>query len=302
VPEDATLELPDWSRAVLGVMRAAMAQNRGDVSALGRASTESLERFELVGDVWGLALSKQMHAEWLALDGRLEEALRITDESTAAMAQITSSWDLQQQQGLAVQLLHKLGRDDDARVRSQELIDRAREAESPRGLMLALYTAIFLAVRLGETERAAELLAELDANAVEIPENQRQLVALDAMARAGVAQLRGELDAAELQLRAAAEAAVASGDQPVMASVALGIGGLSLERGELSTAATALDLAVVLRGVADPYDELEQRIRAAVELNDGTRPAALGAKPEEGGRVPIDRDSAAKALAQIFRR
>jgi predicted ATPase len=301
VPEDAALDLPDWSRAVLGVMRAAMAQNRGDVVALGRASAEALERFESVGDLWGLSIAKQMRAEWLSLDGQLEEALRVSDESTTAMAQITSSWDLQQQQGLAVQLLHKLGRNDEARARSQALMEMARESESPRGLMLALYTAILLAVRLGEGERAAELLVELDANIVELPENQRQLVALDAMARAGVAQLQGELDDAERHLRVAAEAAVASGDQPVMSSVALGIGGLALERGELSTAATALDLAVALRGTADPHDALEQRIRAAVGGNGDARPA-LGDELEEAERAAIGREQAAEGLIQILRR
>lgn len=297
VPEDATLDLPDWSRAVLGVMRAAMAQNRGDVAALGRASAEALERFEAVGDLWGLALSKQMYAEWLTLDGQLEEALRVSDESTAAMSQITSTWDLQQQQGLAVQLMHKLGRDDEARARSLALIDQAREAESPRGLSLALFTAIFLAVRLGEVDRAKELLAELDATPLAISDNQRQMKALDAVSHAAVAQLDGDLDAAEQHLRAAAEAAVASRDQPIMAVVALGIGDLLVQLGDLVAAATALDLAVALRGIADPYDEVENRIRDAVSVNDGTRPTL-----DEGERAPIDAEAAAESLIQILRR
>ena len=301
VPEDATLDLPDWSRAVLSVMRAAMAQNRGDVVALGRASADALERFESVGDLWGLSIAKQMRAEWLTLDGQLEEALRVSDESTAAMAQITSSWDLQQQQGLAVQLLHKLGRTAEARERARNLLEAAREAESPRALMLALYTGILLEVRLGDVENATRLLGELEASTIELPENQRQLVALDAMARGGVAQLRGQRDVAEQQLRIAAEAAVASGDQPVMAAVAIGIGAFALDRGDLDAAATALDLAVALRGVADPYDSIEQRIRDAVELHSGTRPA-LSTESTEGGRVPLDREAAAEALSQIFLR
>ena len=297
VPEDAALDLPDWSRAVLGVMRAAMAQNRGDVAALGRASAEALERFEAVGDLWGLALSKQMYAEWLTLDGQLEEALRVSDESTAAMSQITSTWDLQQQQGLAVQLMHKLGRDDEARARSLALLDQAREAESPRGLSLALFTAIFLAVRMGEVEWAKELLAELDATALAISDNQRQMKALDAVSHAAVSQLDGDLDAAEEHLRAAADAAVASRDQPIMAVVALGIGDLLVQRGDLIAAATALDLAVALRGIADPYDEVENRIRAAVAVDDGTRSAL-----DQGERAPIDSDAAAESLIQILRR
>lgn len=296
IPEDAVLDLPDWSRAVLGVMRAAMAQNRGDVAALGRASAEALERFEAVGDLWGLAISKQMYAEWLALDGQLEDALRISDESTAAMAQITSSWDLQQQQSLAVQLMHKLGRNDEARARSDSLLEQARASESPRSLSLALYTAIFLLTRLGDVDRATELLSELDANPVDVAPSQRQMKALDAMARAAVVRLQGDLEAAERHLRAAAESAVASRDQPIMAAVALAIGDLARERGDLTIAATALDLAVALRGAADPHDEVEPRIRDAVGDAE-TRPA-LG----EGERVPVDAEAAAASLIQILRR
>ncbi|HEY4225247.1 MAG TPA: ATPase, partial [Pseudolysinimonas sp.] len=294
VPAELLEGLLPWSRAVLGVMRAAMAQNRGDSAELGMASAEALELFEQVGDVWGLAISKQMRAEWLSLDGQLDEALRVSDESTAAMAEITSSWDLQQQQGLAVNLLFKLGRVDEARARAQALLESAYESESPRALMLALCTSIFLAVRLGDRERATELLAELDVNGAELPNSQRQVLALDAMARAGVAQLQGEWDAAEQQLRVAAEAAVASGDNPVMSSVALGIAGLSVERGELDTAATALDLAVALRGAPDGYDPLERHVREALAVigpdGTGTRPSL------EGGRVPVDRESAAETL------
>jgi hypothetical protein len=223
--------------------------------------------------------------------------LRISDESTAAMSQITSTWDLQQQQGLAVQLMHKLGRDDEARARALALIDQAREAESPRGLSLALFTSIFLAVRLGEVDWATELLAELDATPLAISDNQRQMKALDSVSHAAVAQLRGDLDEAEHHLRAAADAAVASRDQPIMAVVALGIGDLLVQRGDLAAAATALDLAVALRGIADPHDEVETRIREAVTLNDGTRPAL-----DESGRVPLDSESAAESLIQILRR
>jgi hypothetical protein len=296
VPAEMVVGLLPWSRAVLGVMRAAMAQNRGDTAELGLASADALALFEQVGDVWGLAISKQMRAEWLSLDGQLEEALRISDESTAAMAEITSSWDLQQQQGLAVNLLFKLGRIDEARARAEALLDSAYEAESPRALMLALCTSIFLAVRLGDRERATELLAQLDANGADLPASQRQVLALDAMARASVAQLQGDWDAAEQHLRIAAEAAVASGDNPVMANVALGIAGLSVERGELGTAATALDLAVALRGAPDPFDPLEQRIVETLAVDAETRPSL------EGGRVPVDRESAPETLAQILRR
>jgi len=118
--------------------------------------------------------------------------------------------------------------------------------------------------------------------------------ALDAIVRGGVATRRGDLDAAEHQLRIAAEQSISSLDHPIMAAVALAIGALALERGTLSDAATALDLAVALRGASDPYDATEARIRTA--LNDA-RPALEGTE-----RASFDRETAAAALAQIFLR
>jgi predicted ATPase len=304
IPRDEDLPVKDWSRAVLGVMRAAIAQNRGDVAELGEASEAALRMFERVGDVWGLAISKQMRAEWLALEGRLEEALHLSDESTRAIRQITSAQDLQQQQGLAVTLLAKLGRHEEARERASELLAEARESESTTSLRLALYSNILLRLQLDELDNVDELLAELDAVTDAVPVNQHQLRALDSIARGGVASRRGELDDAEVHLRAAADEALASHDHPIMAAVALSIGALSLERGELRQAATALDLAVALRGAADPHDATEARIRAATgvsaarDTDDGdTRPALEGT-----GHASFDRETAAAALAQIFLR
>lgn len=309
-PDDDPEGLQDWSRAVLGIMRTAMAQNRGAVAELGVASEATLALFERVGDVWGLAISKQMRAEWLALEGRLEEALQLSDESTSAMRRITSAQDLQQQQGLAVVLLAKLGRHEDAGIRAAELLAQARDSESSTSLRLALYTNVLLRLQLDDLGPLDELLTELDGIADPIPVNQLQLHALDGIVRGGVATRRGDLAGAETQLRAAAEQALASQDHPIMAAVALSIGALSLERGDRDQAVTALELAVALRGAEDPLDATEARLRAAASLgssrdgrdgtdvthDDGARPALTGE------RAPIDRETAAAALAQIFLR
>ena len=49
-----------------------------------------------------------------------------------------------------------------------------------------------------------------------------QLRAMAGVARGGVAALQGDTEAAERELRAAADAAVASNDFPIMAAVAVG--------------------------------------------------------------------------------
>ena len=294
IPADDDPGMGDWSRAVLNIMRAAIAQNRGDVAELGEASERALSLFERVGDTWGLAIAQQLRAEWLSLEGRLEEALQLSDQSTAAIRRITSAQDLQQQQGLSVVLLAKLGRREDALARAAELLIQARESESAVSVRLALYSNILLLLQLDELDEVDDLLTELDAVEEPISAPQNQMFALDAIVRGGVATRRGELDDAERLLRVAAERAVASHDHPIMAVVAIAIGRLALERGELSDAATALDLAVALRGAADPWDAGESRIRRAL---DDARPAREGTE-----RASFDRETAAAALTQIFLR
>ena len=84
-------------------MRAAMAQNRGDVARTRARRAELALRAVRARSATcgGSRSSKQMRAEWLALDGQLEEALRVSRRVDGRpCARITSSWDLQQQQGL----------------------------------------------------------------------------------------------------------------------------------------------------------------------------------------------------------
>ena len=294
IPVERPAGMKDWSRAVLEVMRSAVAQNRGDVRELGEASEAALSMFERVGDVWGLAIAKQLRAEWLALEGRLEEALQLSDESTAAFRRITSAQDLQQQQGLSVVLLAKLGRREEARSRAAEMLEQARESESVASVRLAVYSNILLLLQLDELDPVDELLRELDEIDEPVPASQHQMFALDAIVRGGVATRRGDLDVADRQLRIAADRAVTSHDHPIMAAVAIAIGGLALQRGELPDAATALELAVALRGAPDPLDAGEARIRRAL---DDARPALEGTE-----RASFDRETAAAALAQIFLR
>ncbi|MGN6503351.1 MAG: hypothetical protein ACTHKX_10695, partial [Pseudolysinimonas sp.] len=83
-------------------------------------------------------------------------------------------------------------------------------------------------------------------------------------------------------------------DHPIMASVALGVGALALERGDPEDARRALDLAVALRGAADPHDPAEAHLRRSLGV------ARSSAPPREGAELA--RDAAASALAQILRR
>jgi tetratricopeptide (TPR) repeat protein len=274
-------------------MRAALAQNRGDIATLGESSALATELFGQIGDLWGIAIAKQMRAEWLALAGRYEEALVASDESTEAMRHITSTWDLQQQQGLAVNMLVRLGRIDDAIARADQLLAEADESGSSRAAVLATSTRGLLALQLGDVETARAMFDRRDSVASEWPELPAQLEALASLGRGWLAMLDGDHSLAEQELRRAAEAAAASHDHPIMAAIAVGIGRFAIERGFPDDAAQALELAVSLRGAADPDDPLEKSLRNAIEA---ARPAHV-----ESGRTASG-DSEIAELTQILRR
>lgn len=297
IPAAADDQLADWPRGMVTVMRAAMAHNRGAVEELGEASAQALELFERTGDLWGLALSKQMRAEWLILDGQLELALQLNDESTELMRRITSAWDLQQQQGSSIGILARLGRIDEAIDRAESQLASAKAIGSSRAVVLGEAAIAMLHLSLGDADAAEPHLADLDAAISEWPGVPLQLVSMADAARAGLARLRGDLDGASDLLRSAADAAVASGDHPIMAMVALGVGALAVDRGDLTDARRALDLAVHLRGAPDPHDPTEAGLRDALGLT-ATSPASALDSTETG----LDRDGAAAALAQILRR
>jgi len=294
VPDDRELDrLSPWGRAMVATMRAALAQNRGDIATLGESSELATKLFGEIGDLWGIAIAKQMRAEWLALSGRYDEALVTSDESTEAMRRITSTWDLQQQQTLAVNMLARLGRVDDAIARADQLLAEAEESGSSRASVLATSTRGMLALHLGDVETARAMFDRRDELAGEWPEIPVQLASIASLGRGWIAILDGDAQLAESELRSAAESAASSHDHPIMAAVAIGIARFAVERGFSDDAERALELAATLRGVADPDDPLERSVRTAIE-------AARPAHVESGRTASSDADVA--ELTQILRR
>lgn len=257
---------PAWSRAFAAVMNAATAQNNGDIEGLGDASGRALDAFRHLGDAWGTALASQMRSEWLMLQGRLEESLRIADESTQALEGLTSVSDLLQQQALSVSILLRLGRESEARQRVEQMLARARADGSERAVAQAAATAAALelvrgdgAAALRELERAGSLeqqqaLAGFPAQVAAWQESKRALALL----------LTGDAAGAADALRRAAPVAVRTGDQPIMSDVAVAFARWFLAADRLSDAAAALAEADRLRGRADLSDPIALPVRDAV--------------------------------------
>lgn len=280
VPYGEDLGLSPWPVAMLHLFRAATSQNGGNAKLLGSSSEAAVNKFSEIGDVWGLALSRQMRSEWLTLEGRLEEALEVARASTQGLRRITSIWDLNHQQGLIVTLLCRLGRWDEGEELVNRLLEEGLEGGSRAELAANLSAASFLIAR-GDADAAVAHLSRVDSLQSELPNRNPQLEANAGVLAADIAVARGDLEEAAELLGKAAAAAIESGDQPVIAQVAVEVGILALERGDSSEARRALEIATVIRGSSDSTDLKVRRLEAALPTAGGanselsSRPAAL---------------------------
>ena len=277
-PEPDEFDLDPWPTAMIALARCAMSQNRGEMTNLGAESLEALAQFEALGDLWGIALSEQMHSLWLAATGKLEEAIAMGDSSTEHMRAITTSWDLTQQQGLAVQMLIRLGRMDEARARVDEMLRVAETDGNPRVVLQAQLTAVALDVADGDTASAGNRITVIDElrgswDRGDHDTQPPQMTALIEIAKSGVARLRNDLTASETHLRIAADSAVRSQDQPVVGQVALAIASHALARGDVALAVRAVDVSTSLTGAYDATAPEVIAIVAAADMANIGRPS-----------------------------
>ena len=272
IPRGEDLGLDPWPIAVLNVSRAAIAQNRGDVVELEEASTLGVQQFENIGDLWGLSLAQQMAAEWLTLRGRLDEALDMSDKSTENIRLITSTWDLAQQQGLAITILLRLGRNSEAIKRVEDMVKDARESDNSRTLVLAYTTAVLTNVIVGDLPEAARHLELYDELLPAWHERSPQMTAIGQLARSEYYIAAGRFDEAEAALRIAASNSIESMDHPIMGQAALSIGHLALARGDIREALRALDLSTAIIGAHDSTSITVRKIEAAAAQAGIERP------------------------------
>ena len=284
IPRGEDLGLGEWPTALLNVMRAATSDNSGAIAELGEASELGVAQFERIGDPWGLALAQQMRSSWLNIVGRLEEALELTDASTAGLRDITSPHDLLQQQALAVTIFQRMGRLADAEARAAELVAFAESSGTSRAAVQAWFTAGNLAASAGKPEQAGRFLEQIDASRGDddgLPRQMPlQIVAMIEFLRARIAVLHGDPDAARTALRASLDAAARSNDQPVIASVGYSIAESALRFGDVATARRAIELAVIVRGRVDAFDPQVLEVLTATGETPDALEASVTASPQ----------------------
>ena len=254
IGEEGLEDAPVWTRALVSMLRSAIAQNGGDNETLGVESEKAVSMFRELGDVWGTAFASQMRSEWLQLAGRLEEALAVADASSEGLLGLTSVTDLVQQRSQSIGLLLRLGRIDEARSRLQESQEIARAEDSPRAIAQTDMDAAAVEIAVGD---GAAALAHLDAVAADmLPSFPDQLIAWSGSRRAQALLLEGRADEAHAALAEALPAAARSGDHPIVADVAVSIAGWLASTGRDADARRALVAAARLRGgvdVSDPF-------------------------------------------------
>ncbi|BDV32131.1 ATP-binding protein [Microbacterium terricola] len=263
IPELTGDSTPAWTRAFIAMLRSAIAQNSGDVDTLGRESEQALTMFLALDDRWGIAFSSQMRSEWLMLEGRLEEALAVADASTAGLTGLTSITDVVQQRAQGVNLLLRLGRIDDARVRLGQIQALADEDGSARAIGQARMNAATVEIAAGD---GAAALAELDALDPEFEGGYPdQMIGWAGSRRTQALLLLGRRDEAREVLRRVIPAAQRSGDQPILADVALSLAGWLAAEGRDADAHRALAVSASLRGRADEADPFLRRLRTQLD-------------------------------------
>jgi predicted ATPase/DNA-binding SARP family transcriptional activator len=305
VPRGEDLGLDPWACATLHVMRAARAQNWSDRETLGDESAEAVRMFSQLGDIWGLALARQMRAEWLAMEGRFEDALVENDMSSQELAGLTTSWDLLQQQSLSIKLLLLLDRADEANSRVAQIAAEAERDGSARGIAYAAVTETSAALdqrhdaqALAAIERAITILKTLRRTS---PEMTAMLHSL----RAEVHICFSELDDARSHLREAIALALQAGDQPILAETAACAAQYFTADAQPEAAMRALRLATQLRGSRTPASRREAALRAELGFADAADSDSLDTDAVSGRRdesLPADKFSAgelARRLADI---
>ena len=169
------------------------------------------------------ASSSQMRSEWLMLEGRLEEALEIADAATAELVGLTSVTDALQQRSQGINLLIRLGRIDDARARVADVARLARADGSDRALAQSRMSAAVVDIAAGDGEAA---LIHLDVVATLVaPDFPGQMTAWALSKRAQALLLCGRPGEAAAAIAEGLPLAQRSGDQPIIADVALSLAG-----------------------------------------------------------------------------
>lgn len=279
LPENLIPQAPLWTRALMALMRAALAQNESDLAALATQSERALTIFLEVGDPWGIAFASQLRAEWLQLNGRLSEALSVADAAVTDMTGLSSPTDVIQQRSQAIGILTRMGRfvKAEQRLADLELLARGTGSLAAHNQLAAVRGALELARQ--DAEAALAALPDVDTPLP--PGYPQQLASWMLSHRAQALALLGRTDEAGNAARRAVAIAVNTHDSPIMAEAAVALAMWREASGDQDASRHALAVSDVLRGVHDSTNPTLQRLRERLSaVGEAAPPVAPAESPE----------------------
>jgi predicted ATPase/DNA-binding SARP family transcriptional activator len=258
-----------WPRAALHLFAALLAENDGDVATAMREAPAALEGFRAIGDRWGTGTALTVLGGLLAPQGRLEEALSMTEEASRCLRELGAVDDAVGLEVRSLGLRARLGRLDGVRERLETVLAVADEQVSAQSIAFARFGLADVARREGRLADArTEALAALglvDGVAGTVPQ-------VESIICAGLAWIEarsGRPDAGWAWLRRPVVRTVVGFDMPVAAAVAVAAAHVTAVAGDDAAAARLLGVADALRGTPDLTDPDVLGLRAELEARLG---------------------------------
>ncbi|WP_433234931.1 ATP-binding protein [Streptosporangium sp. CA-135522] len=293
-----------WLSGLARMFRAQFAENAGELDSMRTDVEAALACFRQAGDRWGQATVLPMRAQQRQYDDDLDGALADLCEARSLAGEF-GSLNLSDEVFLDLRWidLHMRRGDTDLTI---AMIDSAREralrANSPEILALVdAWEAVFR-VRLGDLDRARELLDDaergLRGDTTFPGDHARTLVG---NVRTSLCLELGDLAGAEKMLERAYAAALETRDLPILSLVAVNAAALAEAHGRHHGSAVLLGAASRLRGTHDRTDrqvrELTRRGRAA--LGEQAFAAAYGKGWELDGKTAVTEVDPARLRLEI---
>ncbi|WP_214325808.1 ATP-binding protein, partial [Nonomuraea sediminis] len=281
-----------WLSGLARMFRAQIAENAGDLDKVRIDVEAALACFRQVGDRWGQAVTLPMRAQLRQYDDDLDGALADMRQARSLAGEFGSlSLGDEVFSDLRWIDLHLRRGDTDLAIAViGSARERASRAHSPEMVFLVdAWEAVFR-VRLGDLDRARELLdhAErgLHGETTFPGDHARTLVG---SVRASLCLETGDLAGAEKALAKAYAAALRARDLPILSLVAVNAAALAEAHGRHHESAVLLGAASRLRGAHDRTDrqvrELTRRGRAA--LGEEAFATAYGKGWELDGKTAV---------------
>jgi tetratricopeptide (TPR) repeat protein len=271
-----------WARAMLHMMRCAMAENDGDLERLEASLPVARKSFEDVGDRWGIAAAISAQALLTAGRGDVEGAIADLQTARRLMTELQANEDESYTLIRIAGLRMRIGDLETAR-RDLDLADQTAERIGNLwGTVSTRISRAVLAAYEGDQSTGRRLAAEAVALAEQITSGPPQLRGSTHAVAAMFDVRAGDFDLARSRLGVAYEATITSRDMPVGAMVALAAADLDTAMDHPRRAAELVGVATQLRGYADTTDleylRIERDLRNRLGAQEYARRYEQGAE------------------------